>query len=464
MSNFNSCEVDILNSALAENLTQTLITIISAQEKLEELEKYKHLVHNTLSTTEKKEKNIPKIKALLAGIQIGKQMLLNKAKSIYSFENIEDLASNLTLNYKNSIENLISSSNENQEKAKTSHHTDVRSEVYDRNNRISSYLNIVTSNLHNQDGKTSLSSIKQQKHEINCNKQQHESKTHNSFDPESIKCISAYIGNNNQHKQTPIAAKKITNGMAEFDICYPPTKIDIFYPRAKINICSDTPQIDLNLPDPLIEYKNFHQSVDINKIKTKSTDSTVASSFLDIKHGSPFNVHSYKPKVQLDSIRTDNLNSKPIILHKNDEKQCEKESVNVVMKHTHSLRHASSIAELTNSKNDTKLETHSNRHSTTHQCSKQKNKNIESETENFIQTMIASGCESLLQHLLQKYIVMDKNCAKNGDIEGSHKVREYNEWLKANYTLNDDEATRIQTYIETWYMNCMMEKLDLTNK
>ena len=62
MNKFNLCDIDILNAALAENLTQTLITIVSAQEKLQELEKYKHLIHNVLSPAEKKEKNIPKIK------------------------------------------------------------------------------------------------------------------------------------------------------------------------------------------------------------------------------------------------------------------------------------------------------------------------------------------------------------------------------------------------------------------
>jgi hypothetical protein len=450
MTNCNDYnDYEILNAALAENLTQTLISIISAQEKLEELEKCKHFIRNMSG---KKDKNIAKIKALLAGIQIGKQMLLNKAKSVYLFDNIEDLASNLTLNYKNSIENLISSSNTNQLKVMQAEKINKK---LDKNNKISSYLNIVTSALQNQDGKASAASITKQIN--NNNNIDYESRHQDRVDACSVKCVSAYVDSNNEHKQASISPKKVTNEYAEFDIRYPPTKIDIFYPRAKINICSDTPQIDLNLPDPLIEYKSF--SNENGRKNVQNVASALTNSYIDfnkcndttnkLKYSNIF--HSYKPRVHLDSTRTDSFVSKPVFLHKNahdDEKNM--------------IRNASSR----NSDNTVhKLKANSDMESrnSTINSSQRQNRSIENETENFIQTMINSGCESLLQHLLQRFIVLD-NISKSGKIDKNAKFKEYNEWLKNNYSVDDEEATRIQTYIETWYVNCMMEKLDLSNK
>jgi hypothetical protein len=446
MNKFNLCDIDILNAALAENLTQTLITIVSAQEKLQELEKYKHLIHNALSPAEKKEKNIPKIKALLAGIQIGKQMILDKAKNIYSFENIDKLASNLTLDYKNSVENLISSSSTNQKKP--SMHTDLLSSQFDKNNnnnKISSYLNIVSTNNHQQ-------SHHQQQDGAKLNPA-----TYNPFDS-NLKCISAYIGTNNENKKTSIVPKNITNEFAEFDICYPPTKIDIFYPRAKINICSDTPQIDLNLPDPLIEYKSYCTNIKHAENMKKNTDNTdsatIRNSFIDSKSKYSTN----KPIIHLDTIRTEsfNLNKLKKITEDNTKKI---DDPNDSVKYSSILRHASSIVEMKMSKNDTK--TSSESHSSAN--SSKLNKNHELETENFIKTMINDNCAPLLQHLLQKYIIID-NSYKNGEIDSNTKIREYNEWLKKNHSVDENEAMRIQQYIETWYINCMLEKLNLKNK
>ena len=444
MNKFNLCDIDILNAALAENLTQTLITIVSAQEKLQELEKYKHLINNALSPAEKKEKNIPKIKALLAGIQIGKQMILDKAKNIYSFENIDKLASNLTLDYKNSVENLISSSYSNQKKP--SIHTDLISSQFDKNNnnnKISSYLNIVTTNNLQQPQQQ-----QQQQDGVKFN-----TATYNPFDA-SMKCISAYIGNNNEHKKTSIVPKMITNEFAEFDICYPPTKIDIFYPRAKINICSDTPQIDLNLPDPLIEYKSYCTNIkhaeNIKKNADTTDSATLRNSFIDSRSKYSTN----KPIIHLDSIRTEsfNLNQSK---KSGDDSNKKIEDPNLTINCPNPLRHATSIIEMKISKNDTKTSSESSSAN-----SSKLNKNHELETENFIKTMINDNCAPLLQHLLQKYIIID-NSYKNGEIDLITKKRDYNEWLKKNHSVDENEAMRIQQYIETWYMNCMLEKLNL---
>ena len=432
---------------------------------MEELVKYKHLIRNDVSPLEKKEKNVPKIKALLAGIQICKQLLLTKAQSIYSFDNFDELTSNLNNNYKNSLENLITSSLTSIKKS-PSHKVMANSQFDNKNNKISSYLNIVTTqNLQQQEADkqiTSSSAIKQQMNNYNTKK------PNNVFDT-NLKCISAYVSDNNNNncnnnkdfKKTTILPTKVTNECAEFDINYPPTKIDIFYPRAKINICSDTPQIDLNLPDPLIEYKSYCANIKhkegIKKCpNTSELTGENASSDANHKY-SNFYSQSFKPTLTLESSRNENLNFKRI----NDgEKGFYKNLSNNLRQTT------KGIAETIISKNNlkTSLELNSCRQSTinTPSCGKL-NKNHELETENFIQAMISSDCGLLLQQLLQKYMLLDKSC-KKGDIAINSKILEYNEWLKANYSVSDTEASRIQKYIETWYINCMLEKLSLDSK
>ena len=452
MNNFNLCTIDILNSELADDLIQTLINIVSAHEKIEELVKYKHLILSAASPLEKKVKNVEKIKNLLAGIQKGKQMLFTKAKSVYSFENLDDFALNLTHNCKTSLENLITTSITNLKKPPSLHNVLSNSQFGNKNNKISSYLNIVTTNnLHQQEGNTNCNANSNFKK--NKNNNINDNIDFNPFDSHSIKCVSTYISSNSNteevYKKTSIVPKKITSEFAEFDICYPPTKIDIFYPRAKINICSDVPQIDLNLQDPLIEYKsycfkNIKERDDSKKSSKDASDSITVNSSVGVKaNATP--TQSCKGPLQCEYYDPKSLNK--FATSSNTASQ------------SNSLRHATSVAEIKNNiKTNASSEMSSS--STNETTSSKLNKNYEMETENFIQAMISSDCGGLLHELLHKYMLLDKSC-KKGEIKVNSKILEYNEWLKRNYSVNDLEASRIQKYIETWYINCMLEKLSL---